>query len=296
MVTYFYKDENNNTLGPLSLEDLKKQRILKNTLIWYEGLLDWIPASEENALESYFVKNPSLEPIIQNDQKSHVQFIENSSQINTSATISACTVKSGRPSIWRYLFIIGVIIFVTVGVFAYNKFHSKNNYKSSSTKTNECQQVVIDCRVSTSSEMPPSGFLTFEGKNVLDQNLKTWWTPAYPNNSGINSWIQLEFDEVKNICGIEIHGGSHYPDYPVYGNIFFQNNRLTEATLVFSDGFHQKVSLEEIDKTQSITFPEHKTTSIKLVPIKWSTGTRWNDLCISHFKAIESITAENSQK
>jgi len=292
MVDYFFKDENNNTLGPFSLEDLKKQSIDQNTLIWYEGILDWIPASKEKTLEDYFENIPSREPIILNDQKSQARFIGNPSQIKANKIISERIKKNRGPSIWGYLIFMGVVIIVAAGVIAYARFHSANNDKSSSQKNKEVQQVVTDCHVSTSSEMPPSGFLTFEGRNVLDQNLKTWWTPAYPNNSGINSWIQLEFDEEKNICGIEIHGGSHYPDYPVHGNIFFQNNRLTEATLVFSDGFQQKISLAEIDKIQSITFPEHKTTSIKLIPLKWSTGTRWNDLCISHFKAIETIAPE----
>ena len=45
MKKYFYSD-GNEMHGPLSLDELKQENISKDTLIWFEGLEDWIPASD----------------------------------------------------------------------------------------------------------------------------------------------------------------------------------------------------------------------------------------------------------
>lgn len=85
---------------------------------------------------------------------------------------------------------------------------------------------------------------------------------------------------------IEIHNGSHYRDYPRYGDLYLKNNRLFKAKLEFSNGSTQIINLQEIDAIQKVTFPMQNTTYLKLIPLEWGRGTQWNDLCISELTAI----------
>jgi hypothetical protein len=54
-MNYFYI-ENNEQKGPFNLEELQKLSINQKTLIWHEGLEDWIEAQNSNDLESLFNK------------------------------------------------------------------------------------------------------------------------------------------------------------------------------------------------------------------------------------------------
>ena len=47
--------------GPFSLDDLKLEDLSKDTLIWYSGLKDWVPASQiEEFVEILKVTPPPL--------------------------------------------------------------------------------------------------------------------------------------------------------------------------------------------------------------------------------------------
>ena len=58
MTQYFY-NLNDEQKGPISFEDLKNlissKEIKSNTLIWKEGLEDWIKASEAEEFKSLFL-------------------------------------------------------------------------------------------------------------------------------------------------------------------------------------------------------------------------------------------------
>ena len=53
MVRYYYTD-GKERFGPFSLEELRGKEISKTTLIWKEGLPDWVPASQLRDLDSLF--------------------------------------------------------------------------------------------------------------------------------------------------------------------------------------------------------------------------------------------------
>lgn len=44
MTQYFYSDDGKKSIGPLSIEEFEDIDIDKDTLIWFEGLKEWIPA------------------------------------------------------------------------------------------------------------------------------------------------------------------------------------------------------------------------------------------------------------
>lgn len=60
MKKYFYSD-GKEKLGPLGLEELKEENIANDTLIWFEGLDDWTPASELEEMKPILeLKPPSI--------------------------------------------------------------------------------------------------------------------------------------------------------------------------------------------------------------------------------------------
>lgn len=57
MSSYFYS-ENDEQLGPVTIEDLKTKNINRNTLVWKEGMENWQKASEVKELASLFASVP----------------------------------------------------------------------------------------------------------------------------------------------------------------------------------------------------------------------------------------------
>ena len=136
-----------------------------------------------------------------------------------------------------------------------------------------------------SSFLKPSGSWTYVARNATDDRLETWWTPAKPNSDGKGSWLKIDLGVARQVVAIDIHNGSHYPDFPDYGDLYLKNNRLVKAKLVFSDGSAQIVTFKEIDKVQTVFIQPVTTSFVMLVPIDCAKGSMWNDLCISNFRA-----------
>ena len=66
MKKYFYSDGNEKH-GPLSLDELKQENIAKDTLIWFEELDDWTPASDLEEMIPILELRPP--PILATDNK-----------------------------------------------------------------------------------------------------------------------------------------------------------------------------------------------------------------------------------
>ena len=52
----YYYAKNEEKIGPLSLDELKKIELKKDTLVWHEGLDDWIKAEDVSELKSLFAE------------------------------------------------------------------------------------------------------------------------------------------------------------------------------------------------------------------------------------------------
>tara|TARA_B110001452_G_C15109053_1_gene386609 strand:- start:372 stop:845 length:474 start_codon:yes stop_codon:yes gene_type:complete len=50
----YYYAKNEEKIGPLSLDELKKIELKKDTLVWHEGLDDWVKAEEVKELRVLF--------------------------------------------------------------------------------------------------------------------------------------------------------------------------------------------------------------------------------------------------
>jgi hypothetical protein len=72
---YFYSD-GKEKFGPLGFEELKKENILNETLIWYEGLDSWTPAKEIDEIKPILELKP---PPILSEEKNESSELEESS-------------------------------------------------------------------------------------------------------------------------------------------------------------------------------------------------------------------------
>lgn len=61
MTQYFYS-EGAERRGPVPLSDLRAAGITPATLVWYEGLPDWKPASDFPELSDLFLVRPATDP------------------------------------------------------------------------------------------------------------------------------------------------------------------------------------------------------------------------------------------
>lgn len=59
---YFYSD-GQSQFGPFSKEELYSKGITKETLVWYEGLTEWVKAGESDELKDFFPKIPTPPPL-----------------------------------------------------------------------------------------------------------------------------------------------------------------------------------------------------------------------------------------
>ena len=62
MKKYYYSD-GQQQFGPLSKKELEGNKITKETLVWYDGLKDWIKAGEVEELADLFPATPTPPPL-----------------------------------------------------------------------------------------------------------------------------------------------------------------------------------------------------------------------------------------
>ena len=57
MENYFYLNEKNEQKGPVSPEELISNGVTRNTLVWKNGMAQWLPAGEVPELAKWFTNN-----------------------------------------------------------------------------------------------------------------------------------------------------------------------------------------------------------------------------------------------
>lgn len=118
MREYYYSDGQDKK-GPFSINDLKLENLSKDTLIWYEGLKDWVPAEKIEELVEILKVTPP--PLNKPDETS--KYSDHTAQ-NKSDLLTFC--KENIPSKYKVskkFFGDGIVI--KNGVFSINVFKNK---------------------------------------------------------------------------------------------------------------------------------------------------------------------------
>jgi tetratricopeptide (TPR) repeat protein len=126
---------------------------------------------------------------------------------------------------------------------------------------------------------------TFEGANLIDDNLWTSWQPVRKPPGGVGEWVLMTFSEPQVVTGFEFSNGFRRLDE--LGDLYRMNNRIENAVLQLSDGTEFPIHFEDADKEQSFMLPTPvKVESVKLVVKSIYKGSKWNDLAVSEFHAL----------
>ncbi len=140
--------------------------------------------------------------------------------------------------------------------------------------------------VTQSSVLEPWKHYTFEGENLDDDNLWTSWQPKRKAAGGVGEWVKYEFPEKRTLTGFEFSNGFRRLDE--LGDLYEMNNRIKEAVIQFDDGTEFAVTFEDVAGEKTLALPAPKSTkSVKLVVKSIYKGSRWNDLAVSEFHALE---------
>jgi len=126
----YYDSDGTNQYGPFSIEELSDKKIIKETLIWHEGIEDWKKASDIPELANIIAQTPP--PISKTPP-----------DIKNKITETQSLLKSGKK---KYkIVIIALIIILSITsllvvnfyVNSYNNSTSEEDYSNESNQNNE---------------------------------------------------------------------------------------------------------------------------------------------------------------
>ena len=110
---YFHNGQKES--GPLTLEQLKKENLKKDTPVWYTGLIAWVTAGEIDELEHLFTQNPP--PFNNNLIQAKPPKLEIKEEKKDSTTDIKPTPKKKS---FSFLIIGGILtVLLIVGLFTY---------------------------------------------------------------------------------------------------------------------------------------------------------------------------------
>ena len=106
MNNYYYSlDE--NKIGPISLEQIRNLSISENTLVWKEGLTDWVKAKELPELIDYVSKEPPPLP----SERQAIEKKVRSKNIESSLQDSLLSKR-----LWRNYLIVTTVLFIMITI------------------------------------------------------------------------------------------------------------------------------------------------------------------------------------
>jgi hypothetical protein len=116
----------------------------------------------------------------------------------------------------------------------------------------------------------------YKAENMTDGNNATAWAEG-ADGAGIGEWIKFGFDTPKKIKAIKILAG-----YAKTETVYFNNNRVKEMKVIFSDGEAQTANLTDSKDFQRIVIDRDRPTQfVKLEIRDVYRGRKFDDTCIS---------------
>ena len=122
---------------------------------------------------------------------------------------------------------------------------------------------------------------TYDPENAIDGDYRTAWVEG-TDGAGIGSWIELDFDGVHKINGIEISNG-----YKKEEGLYHRNLRIKKVRIYDSDGNSKVYTLhDQFVGTDRIDFDEPLETSslrLEIVSVYKDKQTKHMDTCLTDF-------------
>jgi hypothetical protein len=141
---------------------------------------------------------------------------------------------------------------------------------------NEPDPMVTPTAITASSVLPADGDGNYDAANAFDRVNDSMWCEGNKAGDGAGEWLKFDFASASKVSQLTmINGvGTSMP-------IWMKANRAGSATLAFSDGATETVTLKNSMLAQTVAFPAHTTTSVKVTFGGIVKGKEFNDLCVS---------------
>ena len=122
----YYFVENDQQLGPFTIEELKSKRLKKSTLVWTDGLPDWTSADQVEELKEIIVSEPPPLPKKEKEKKIETITIKQDPLPATSLKYDLTYSKEIGATITGILLLVVSIIIKLSGGFT---FHDIDSYR-----------------------------------------------------------------------------------------------------------------------------------------------------------------------
>jgi hypothetical protein len=123
---------------------------------------------------------------------------------------------------------------------------------------------------------------SYKVSNTYDGLLDTMWCENQPKGDGTGTFMEYRFGKTVPIGKVILRNGNAYGIAES-----LKSNMATAATLEFSDGSREEITLKPMIIEQGITFPTRNVESVRVRFTAVKKGTEYNDLCISELKFTE---------
>lgn len=137
--------------------------------------------------------------------------------------------------------------------------------------------------VSASSFYPPDRGGSYEPSAAVDGRVDTPWVEG-ASGAGRGAWLMLSFKRPVQVTAVTID-----PGYDRSSHLFYANNRLKRAVLVFSSGEQVQIDLADRTGMQTISLARAPggpitTTFVKLVIEDVYQGRLYDDTCVGEIQ------------
>ncbi|MBN1334958.1 MAG: discoidin domain-containing protein [Deltaproteobacteria bacterium] len=139
----------------------------------------------------------------------------------------------------------------------------------------------VPASTADSGHPPEDADGSYEVSNVFDGMSDTMWCENQRSGDGTGTWLELRYATPVTASKLQLVNGNGYAL-----SFWMETNRACQATLSFSDGSSEKVTLRDVMLEQSVPFAKRTASSIRIRFDTVKQGTKakdpdYNILCIS---------------
>jgi len=140
---------------------------------------------------------------------------------------------------------------------------------------NSPKETLLIARSEASSVYPADTGGRYDTDMMNDGLLDTMWCESN-EGTGVGEWVEFDFGGSRGLSQLVLVNGNAYSF-----SISMKSNRAKSATLTYSDGTSQDITLRPSMIEQVIELGSHTTSSVRLTFTDVVTGSEFNDLCVS---------------
>lgn len=129
---------------------------------------------------------------------------------------------------------------------------------------------------SASSTYPEDGDGDYEADNLGDGVLDSMWCEGDKEGDGTGQWVEFALAGSSKVSKLELVNGNAFSF-----SSFMGANSATGATLTFSDGSTETITIKPSLMPQTISFSPKTTSKVRMTFTEVRKGKEFNDLCIS---------------